>query len=73
MELHPVEEYLGNAIHRGLKVGFNGLDSYIDKCKLVRAVRGEYPGDAAADGYVMDDGIRLNLSEKDQKWGTLVS
>ena len=31
-------------------------------------VQGEYPGNAAADGYVMDDGTRLNLSEKDQKW-----
>lgn len=34
-------------------------------------VQGEYPGNAAADGYVMDDGTRLNLSEKDQKWGIM--
>ena len=34
-------------------------------------VRGEYPGDAVSAGYTLADGTPLNLSEKDQKWGTL--
>lgn len=34
-------------------------------------VLGDYNGTPSAKGYVMDDGTRLNLSEKDQKWGTL--
>jgi dTDP-4-dehydrorhamnose 3,5-epimerase len=29
---------------------------------------GEYPGDADASGYTLEDGTPLNLSEKDQKW-----
>ena len=31
-------------------------------------VQGTYQGTASADGYCMEDGTRLNLSEKDQKW-----
>lgn len=31
-------------------------------------VTGEYKGTAAADGYLLKDGTKLNLSEKDQKW-----
>lgn len=31
-------------------------------------VIGEYVGNASADGYMLDDGTGLNLSEKDQKW-----
>ena len=31
-------------------------------------VKGSYPGNASAEGYVMEDGTALNLSEKDQKW-----
>ena len=31
-------------------------------------VKGEYPGSAVADGYELEDGTKLNLSEKDQKW-----
>ena len=27
----------------------------------------EYPGNAVADGYELEDGTKLNLSEKDQK------
>ena len=34
-------------------------------------VKGTYPGSADASGYTLDDGTKLNLSEKDQKWGTL--
>ena len=34
-------------------------------------ITGEYPGSADASGYTMADGTPLNLSEKDQKWGTL--
>ncbi|MFQ7574306.1 MAG: dTDP-4-dehydrorhamnose 3,5-epimerase [Lachnospira sp.] len=32
---------------------------------------GSYNGTASADGYALADGIKLNLSEKDQKWLTL--
>ena len=34
-------------------------------------VVGAYQGTASADGYTMTDGTPLNLSDKDQKWGTL--
>ncbi len=29
---------------------------------------GEYKGSASAQGYILEDGTPLNLSEKDQKW-----
>ena len=32
---------------------------------------GEYPGNADAYGYKLEDGTALNLSDKDQKWETL--
>ncbi|MGN0466444.1 MAG: dTDP-4-dehydrorhamnose 3,5-epimerase [Lachnospiraceae bacterium] len=32
---------------------------------------GEYRGSACADGYTLEDGTPLNLSEKDQKWDCL--
>jgi dTDP-4-dehydrorhamnose 3,5-epimerase len=32
---------------------------------------GEYPGSASAEGYFLEDGTKLNLSEKDQKWDRL--
>ena len=31
-------------------------------------VKGTYLGSASAEGYVMEDGTALNLSDKDQKW-----
>lgn len=31
-------------------------------------ILGEYQGTASAEGYVLEDGTKLNLSEKDQKW-----
>ena len=31
-------------------------------------VVGEYPGSASAEGYRLEDGTALVLSEKDQKW-----
>ena len=34
-------------------------------------VAGEYPGDASAEGYHLEDGTKLNLSEKDQNWQNL--
>ena len=34
-------------------------------------VQGAYPGSADASGYTMEDGTKLNLSDKDQKWDTL--
>lgn len=34
-------------------------------------VVGAYPGNACGDGYHLEDGTPLNLSEKDQKWGCL--
>ena len=32
---------------------------------------GQYQGNASAEGYVLDGGVRLNLSEKDQQWPCL--
>jgi dTDP-4-dehydrorhamnose 3,5-epimerase len=34
-------------------------------------LQGEYNGTASAEGYALEDGTPLNLSEKDQKWGRL--
>ena len=34
-------------------------------------IRGEYSGTADSEGYVMEDGTPLNLSDKDKKWDTL--
>ena len=31
-------------------------------------VKGSYQGSASAEGYMMEDGTALNLSDKDQKW-----
>ena len=31
-------------------------------------VKGAYPGSASAEGYTLEDGTPLNLSDKDQKW-----
>jgi dTDP-4-dehydrorhamnose 3,5-epimerase len=31
-------------------------------------VVGKYKGSASAEGYELDDGTKLNLSDKDQKW-----
>ncbi len=31
-------------------------------------VKGEYDGTASAEGYTLEDGTKLNLSDKDQKW-----
>ncbi len=32
---------------------------------------GDYKGDASGEGYALNDGTKINLSEKDQRWGTL--
>ena len=31
-------------------------------------LKGEYNGSASAEGYMLEDGTALNLSDKDQKW-----
>lgn len=31
-------------------------------------LQGEYKGTASAEGYYLEDGTKLNLSDKDQKW-----
>ena len=31
-------------------------------------LQGSYPGNASADGYTLENGTPLNLSDKDQKW-----
>ena len=31
-------------------------------------LKGEYKGSASVDGYMLEDGTALNLSDKDQKW-----
>lgn len=32
---------------------------------------GTYRGDASGEGYALEDGTKINLSEKDQRWDTL--
>lgn len=34
-------------------------------------LKGEYSGSASAEGYCLEDGTPLNLSEKDQQWNVL--
>ena len=34
-------------------------------------VVGEYSGSASAEGYMLADGTKLNLSDKDQKWSNI--
>lgn len=34
-------------------------------------VQGSYNGTASAEGYMLSDGTKLNLSDKDQKWACL--
>ncbi len=34
-------------------------------------IKGEYNGTASADGYTLNDGTKLIISEKDQNWSTL--
>ena len=34
-------------------------------------LKGEYQGNASAEGYTLEDGTALNLSDKDQKWAPL--
>lgn len=34
-------------------------------------VSGEYPGTASGEGYCLEDGTKLTLSDKDQKWPRL--
>lgn len=34
-------------------------------------LRGTYRGDASGEGYALEDGTKINLSEKDQRWDTL--
>lgn len=36
-------------------------------------VVGDYKGNALADGYSLQDGTKLTISEKDQKWGLISS
>ena len=36
-------------------------------------LQGAYPGSASAEGYTLEDGTPLNLSDKDQKWETLAN
>ena len=31
-------------------------------------LKGEYKGSASTEGYTLEDGVALNLSDKDQKW-----
>lgn len=34
-------------------------------------LKGEYNGTASGKGYTLNDGTKLNLSDKDQKWQRL--
>ena len=31
-------------------------------------LQGNYPGNASAEGYTLDDGTKLTLSDRDQEW-----
>ena len=45
-------------------LAWNAREINIEGPQLV----GEYKGSASAEGYTLEDGTPLNLSEKDQKW-----
>lgn len=47
-------------------LAWNDPDIGIDWASM--GVRGEYKGSASAEGYTLEDGTPLNLSDKDQKW-----
>ncbi len=47
-------------------LAWNDPEIGIDWASL--GVKGEYNGNASADGYTLEDGTKLNLSDKDQKW-----
>lgn len=47
-------------------LAWNDPDIGIDWASV--GVRGEYKGSASAEGYTLEDGTPLNLSDKDQKW-----
>lgn len=47
-------------------LAWNDPDIGIDWASL--GVKGEYKGSASAEGYTLEDGTPLNLSDKDQKW-----
>ena len=47
-------------------LAWNDPDIGIDWASL--GLRGEYRGTASAEGYTLEDGTPLNLSDKDQKW-----
>ena len=35
---------------------------------IIRMMKAEYQGSASAEGYTLEDGTALILSDKDQKW-----
>lgn len=45
-------------------LAWNDPEIGIDWPQLV----GDYQGTASAEGYILEDGTKLNLSDKDQKW-----
>ena len=45
-------------------LAWNDPEIGIDWPQLV----GDYQGTASAEGYTLEDGTKLNLSDKDQKW-----
>ena len=47
-------------------LAWNDPDIGIDWASV--GVRGEYKGSASAEGYTLEDGTPLNLSDKDRKW-----
>lgn len=55
---HPGDE--GGLAWNDPAIGINWLE-----------VQGEYPGSASSEGYTLEDGTKLNINERDQKWGNL--
>ena len=55
------------SIIREMKAVWNDPEIGIEWPQLT----GEYQGNASAEGYTLEDGTPLNLSDKDQKWAPL--
>ena len=52
-----------------MEVSFTSLPTWQDALsRYLKEIEGEYKGSASAEGYTLEDGTALNLSDKDQKW-----
>ncbi len=44
------------------------VDIIPEKVEMIHNRKSPYKGNASAEGYTLEDGTALNLSDKDQKW-----